>query len=105
VDLRQRAHEVLAFGLGEVGGDLLLQEPPFRLDRLLATVAEAVRSRFPNGAPPALAEAAAETLTLMRADTVGFRTDTVERLLGRPPRTFVDWCTRNADAFRRPADA
>jgi uncharacterized protein YbjT (DUF2867 family) len=73
--------------------------------RTAATTAEAVRSRFPNGAPPALAEAAAKTLALIRADTVGFRTDTAERLLGRPPRTFADWCTRNADAFRRPADA
>jgi hypothetical protein len=35
-----------------------------------------------------------------RRDTVGYRTDTVERLLGRPPRTFADWCVRNADALR-----
>ncbi len=41
----------------------------------------------------------------MRADTVGFRTDTVQRLLGRSPRTFADWCARNADAFRRPETA
>jgi uncharacterized protein YbjT (DUF2867 family) len=62
--------------------------------------AEAVRSRFPGGAPPALAEALIEGFTLMRADTTGLRTDTVERLLGRRPRTFADWCARNADAFR-----
>jgi hypothetical protein len=36
----------------------------------------------------------------MRADTAGFRTDTVERLLQRKPRTFAAWCARNADAFR-----
>ena len=35
-----------------------------------------------------------------RADTIGFRTDTVQRLLGRRPRTFADWCVRNASAFR-----
>ncbi|MFI7129604.1 hypothetical protein ACIBQ1_28165 [Nonomuraea sp. NPDC050153] len=29
-----------------------------------------------------------------------FRTDTVERLLRRRPRTFAAWCARNADAFR-----
>jgi uncharacterized protein YbjT (DUF2867 family) len=66
-----------------------------------ATPAEAVQARFPHGAPPALAEAITEGFQLMRADTVGFRTDTVEQLLGRRPRTFADWCARNADAFRR----
>ena len=42
---------------------------------------------------------AVEGLTLMRADTTGVRTDTVRRLLGRAPRTFTAWCTRNAQAF------
>jgi uncharacterized protein YbjT (DUF2867 family) len=73
--------------------------------RETATPAEAVRFRFPNGAPQALADAVTEGFTLMRADTVGFRTDTVERLLGRRPRTFADWCARNAEAFRRPETA
>jgi uncharacterized protein YbjT (DUF2867 family) len=62
---------------------------------------EAVASRFPDGAPPALADAIVEGFTIMRADTAGFRTDTVRRLLGRAPRPFADWCARNADAFRR----
>lgn len=73
--------------------------------REAATTDEIVRSRFPDGAPPALAEAITEGFAVMRADTVGFRTGTVERLLGRKPRTFADWCARNADAFRRAADA
>lgn len=73
--------------------------------REAATTDEIVRSRFPDGAPPALAEAITQGFAVMRADTVGFRTDTVERLLGRKPRTFADWCARNAHAFRRPADA
>ncbi|MEU0968604.1 NAD(P)H-binding protein [Streptomyces sp. NPDC005917] len=69
--------------------------------RSATTPAEAVRFRFPGGAPPALAEALVEGLELMRADTAGLRTETVERLLGRKPRTFADWCAANADVFRR----
>lgn len=68
--------------------------------RDVATPEEAVRSRFPNGAPPALAAALAEGFALMRADTVGLRTDTVEKLLGRAPGTFAAWCARHAGAFR-----
>jgi len=64
------------------------------------TPAEAIRSRFPNGAPPALADAITEGFRIMRADTVGFRTDTVPQLLGRPPRTFAEWCARNASTFQ-----
>jgi uncharacterized protein YbjT (DUF2867 family) len=70
-----------------------------------ATPEEAVRARFPNGAPPALADAILEGFARMRADTTGLRTDTVRRLLGRGPRTFADWCARNADAFRAAAAA
>jgi uncharacterized protein YbjT (DUF2867 family) len=77
-----------------IGRDLRVRE--------VTTAAEAVRSRFPDGAPPALAEAITEGFTLMRADTVGFRTDTVRRLLGRTPKTFADWCTRNAHRFQPP---
>ena len=70
--------------------------------RAVTTPAEAVRFRYPHGAPQALADALIEGLTLMRADTVGVRTDTVRRLLGRAPRTFADWCARNAAAFPGP---
>lgn len=70
--------------------------------RQVATPTDAVRFRYPNGAPPALADALIEGLTLMRADTVGLRTDTVRRLLRRKPRTFADWCARNASAFPPP---
>ena len=68
-----------------------------------ATPEEAVRARFPDGAPPALADAIIEGFGLMRADTTGLRTDTVQRLLGRRPGTFAAWCARNADAFRHTA--
>ena len=64
---------------------------------------EIVRARFPNGAPPALAAAIIEGFNLMRSDTVGFRTDDLQRLLGRKPRTFADWCARHADTFRTAA--
>ena len=69
--------------------------------RTVATPEDAVRFRYPHGAPPALAAAIVDGLNRMRADTVGFRTDTVRQLLGRRPGTFGDWCARNADAFRR----
>ena len=67
--------------------------------RTATTPEEIIQSRFPKGAPPLLAEALLEGLARMRADTIGLRTDTVERLLGRKPRTFKDWCARNARAF------
>ena len=70
--------------------------------RPATTPEEVVRFRFPNGAPPELARAITETVELVRADTVGFRTDTVARLLGRPPRPFRDWCVRNREAFSQP---
>jgi uncharacterized protein YbjT (DUF2867 family) len=68
--------------------------------RTASTPQEAVRARYPQGAPPELAAALLEAATAMRADVVGFRTDDVERLLGRRPRTFEHWCERNAAAFR-----
>jgi uncharacterized protein YbjT (DUF2867 family) len=77
------------------GLDIKVREP--------ATPDEAVRARFPNGAPPALADALLEAIALMRADTTGLRADTIQRLLGRKPRTFADWCARNADTFRQAA--
>ncbi|MDL4822062.1 NAD(P)H-binding protein [Actinomadura opuntiae] len=77
-----------------IGQDLQVRE--------VRTPEEAVRARFPGGAPPALADALVEGFSLMRADTAGFRTDTVKRLTGRAPRTFADWCARNAATFRRP---
>ena len=70
--------------------------------RATATPEEAVRARFPNGAPPALAEALIEGFARMRADAIGFRTETFARLLGRKPRTFADWCAENANAFQAP---
>jgi uncharacterized protein YbjT (DUF2867 family) len=61
---------------------------------------EAVRSRFPAGAPQPLVDALVATIELMRADTNGYRTDTVKDLTGNNPTTFTDWCERNAAAFK-----
>jgi len=80
-----------------IGRDLEIREP--------ATRADAVRTRFPNGAPQALADAVIEGFELMRTDTIGFRTDTVKRMLGRKPRTFEDWCTRHVAAFQQRTTA
>jgi len=74
------------------GLDIKVREP--------ATPDEAIRARFPNGAPPALADAILEGFALLRADTTGLRTDTVARLLGRKPGTFAAWCARNASVFQ-----
>jgi uncharacterized protein YbjT (DUF2867 family) len=68
--------------------------------REASSPAEAVRSRFPRGAPKMLADAITEGFVLMRADTVGFRTNTVQQLLGRGPGTLRSWCARNANAFQ-----
>jgi uncharacterized protein YbjT (DUF2867 family) len=68
--------------------------------REVSTPEEAIRFRYPHGAPPALAAALAEGLRLMRADTTGLTTTDVREVLGRPPHTFAEWCARNAHLFR-----
>lgn len=68
--------------------------------RTAATAEDAIRARYANGAPPALAAALLEAVTAMRADTTGVRTDDVDRLLGRSPLTFAHWCARHLADFR-----
>jgi uncharacterized protein YbjT (DUF2867 family) len=87
--------EQVAILSAATGLDIKVREP--------ANPDEAVRARFPHGAPPALADAFLEAITLMRADTTGLRTDTIRRLLSRKPRTFTDWCACNAGIFRQAA--
>ncbi|WP_405498158.1 SDR family oxidoreductase [Nocardia sp. NBC_00511] len=67
--------------------------------RTAASAAEAVAARFPNGAPPTLSAAILESFTAMRADTVGLHTNTVTELLGRPPRSFAQWCAAHRTTF------
>ncbi|GAA1160364.1 NAD(P)H-binding protein [Kribbella jejuensis] len=69
--------------------------------RPIETPEEAVRFRYPDGAPPELAAAIVEGLKLMRADTTGLRTDVVRRITGREPRTYAEWCAANADLLHR----
>lgn len=68
--------------------------------RDVATPEEAVQFRYPDGAPAALAAAIVEGLRQMRADTEGFVTRDVEKVLDRAPHSFADWCCRHAEAFR-----
>ncbi|MFI5691775.1 NmrA family NAD(P)-binding protein [Kribbella sp. NPDC051586] len=68
--------------------------------RPIETPEEAVRFRYPDGAPPDLAAAIVEGLELMRADTVGLRTETVRRLTRREPRRFAAWCDDNQLLFK-----
>jgi uncharacterized protein YbjT (DUF2867 family) len=67
--------------------------------RVPGSPAEAIRSRYAGQVPQALADAMTEAFALVRADTAGVRTDTVTQLLGRPPRSFADWCARHVSAF------
>jgi len=73
--------------------------------RDIASPEEAVKFRYPNGAPPSLTAAIVEGLKSMRSDTQGLRTTTVQELLGRPPRSFREWCEINAGAFRQALEA
>lgn len=73
--------------------------------REVATPEEAVRFRYPDGAPPTLAAAIVEGLREMRQDTRGFVTTDVERVLGRAPGSFADWCRRHAEVFRAGLDS
>ena len=63
--------------------------------RAVTSPEQAVQFRYPNGAPPELAAALIEGLRQMRADTEGLRTDAVQRLLGRPPRSFAGIARRS----------
>ncbi|MGW1741656.1 NAD(P)H-binding protein [Nocardia sp. NPDC001965] len=84
------AEQVAVIGAA-IGRDIEIHEA--------TTPEQAVASRYPDGAPPALADAVLEGFTLMRRDTTGLRTETVEHILRRRPGTFAAWCTRNIEAF------
>jgi uncharacterized protein YbjT (DUF2867 family) len=63
------------------------------------TPQEAAQARLEQGAPRGLVEASRELNELFRADRIAFLTGEVERLTGRAPRTFENWCERNAALF------
>jgi uncharacterized protein YbjT (DUF2867 family) len=51
------------------------------------------------GASEELAAAMVETLQALRSSRYGYVAETVERLTGRPGRTFEDWCRAHMAAF------
>jgi uncharacterized protein YbjT (DUF2867 family) len=63
------------------------------------TPQQAAQERLDQGAAPELVEASRELNELFRADRIAFLTGEVERLTGRAPRTFEDWCERHASQF------
>jgi uncharacterized protein YbjT (DUF2867 family) len=69
--------------------------------RPIETSEDAVRFRYPDGAPPDLAAAIIEGLKLMRADTTGLRTDAVRRVTGREPRTYQEWCAASLELLAK----
>lgn len=60
---------------------------------------EFAQAGIQRGTPPELASAMENLNELFRASRAGFVTDDVENITGMAPRTFRDWCERNAAAF------
>ncbi|MEN3534531.1 NAD(P)H-binding protein [Microbispora sp. ZYX-F-249] len=68
---------------------------PLRFEKIPV---EAARERMlSDGRPPALVEALLASTRRPRSDLV---TPTVEKITGRPARTFRQWAAEHADAFR-----
>lgn len=61
---------------------------------------EFARAGIQRGTAPELANAMENLNELFRAGRAGFVTDDVQNITGVAPRTFRDWCERNASAFR-----
>jgi uncharacterized protein YbjT (DUF2867 family) len=59
--------------------------------------AETMRER---GTPPGLVDMIVETLSEIRTGTHAYQTDTVEKVTGRPARTFEAWCREHVAAFQ-----
>lgn len=53
-----------------------------------------------TGMDKTLVNALMEMLASLRRNEGAIVTDTFQRLTGRPPRRFEDWCRQHADAFR-----
>ncbi|HLK56037.1 MAG TPA: SDR family oxidoreductase [Chthonomonadaceae bacterium] len=53
-----------------------------------------------RGMPPILADAVAQVFTYVRDGRGAQATDTVERVVGRKPRTFEAWCRDHVAAFQ-----
>jgi uncharacterized protein YbjT (DUF2867 family) len=53
-----------------------------------------------SGMNKRMVNALMEMLKSLRRNEGANATDTIQRLTGRPPRTFEEWCRENVDAFR-----
>jgi (4-alkanoyl-5-oxo-2,5-dihydrofuran-3-yl)methyl phosphate reductase len=73
-----------------------LGRPVAYVDVPPAAAREAMRQA---GIPPAYLEAIMDLFAAMKAGLLDIVTDDVERLLGRPPATFLDWARRHTAAF------
>lgn len=60
----------------------------------------AVENMIQHGLPPAMAAAAGESMAAVRNGHATYKTDTVERVLGRPPITVEDWFRRHIRMFQ-----
>jgi uncharacterized protein YbjT (DUF2867 family) len=91
---RSVTHEEMVAVIGEViGRPLSFQEVPSEL---------AVRGMVANGLPEAFVNALMARYE-RGAGTPAPVTDEVERILGRPARSFAQWVADHADAFRAVA--
>jgi uncharacterized protein YbjT (DUF2867 family) len=61
---------------------------------------EALKQQVAWGAAPPLVEARLSIFRAIREGRLAAVTDTVERVLGRPAKTFDDWAGENCGAFR-----
>lgn len=53
-----------------------------------------------RGTPPGVVDMIMETLSEIRTGELTYRTDTVEKVTGRPARTFEAWCREHVAAFQ-----
>jgi len=59
----------------------------------------AVQNFIRSGLPPAMAAAVGQTIEAVRNGRTVQKTDTVDRIVGRPPMTFAAWLTKHAARF------
>ncbi len=62
--------------------------------------AVAVKNMIQHGLSPAMASTAGESLEVVRNGRATYKTETVERVLGRAPMTVEEWFRRNISVFQ-----
>ena len=53
-----------------------------------------------NGVPEPIANALVEMFKKLRAEPRDYLTNNIQQITRRPPRTFEEWCRKNAAAFQ-----